>query len=63
MLTIEPGLYIPVEPEYGEYAGIGVRLEDDIAVTAGEPAVLSAQAPIMPRDVEHLVSESRRRGS
>ena len=61
MLTVEPGLYIPDEPAYGEYAGIGVRLEDDIAVTAGEPTVLSAAAPILPRDVEHLLSQSRRR--
>ena len=61
VLTVEPGLYIPNEPAYGEHAGIGVRLEDDVAVTAGQPLILSAEAPILPQDVEHLVAQSRRR--
>jgi len=61
VLTVEPGLYIPDEPAYGEHAGIGVRLEDDVAVTTGQPLVLSAEAPILPQDVEHVVAHSRRR--
>ena len=63
VLTVEPGLYIPDEPAYGEYAGIGVRLEDDIAVTDGQPAILSGQAPILPQEVEYMVAQSRRRGN
>lgn len=43
VVTMEPGLYIPDDPaKYGEYAGIGVRIEDDIVVTDGEPIVLSS---------------------
>ena len=61
VLTVEPGLYIPNEPAYGEYAGIGVRLEDDVAVTTGQPLILSAEAPILPQDVEHVLAQSRRR--
>lgn len=38
VMTLEPGLYIPDEPKYGRFGGIGIRLEDDIAVTqGGEP--------------------------
>ncbi len=33
VLTVEPGLYIPDEPSFGRYGGIGVRIEDDVAVT------------------------------
>lgn len=32
-ITVEPGLYIPDEERYGQYRGIGVRIEDDILVT------------------------------
>lgn len=57
VMTIEPGLYIPDEPAYGTYAGIGIRLEDDIAVTTGVPEVMSGHAPLEPADVEHLVRQ------
>ena len=33
VLTIEPGLYIPDDEAYGSLRGIGVRIEDDVAVT------------------------------
>lgn len=35
VLTIEPGLYIPDDEAFGRYRGIGVRIEDDVAVTGG----------------------------
>jgi Xaa-Pro aminopeptidase len=35
VLTIEPGLYIPDEPAVGPFRGIGVRIEDDVAITGG----------------------------
>ena len=34
-LTIEPGLYIPDDPAFGALRGIGVRIEDDVAITGG----------------------------
>jgi Xaa-Pro aminopeptidase len=47
VLTVEPGLYIPPDAEDvpAELRGIGVRLEDDIHVTDGEPENLTAAAP------------------
>lgn len=33
VMAIEPGLYIPNHPQFGSYAGIGVRIEDDVLVT------------------------------
>lgn len=59
VLTIEPGLYIPNEPQlYGPYAGIGVRIEDDVAVTGSRPEVLSAGVPVDPQEIERLVKGS-----
>ncbi len=42
VLTVEPGLYFREEtPAPDAYRGIGVRIEDDVLITAGEPRVLS----------------------
>ena len=56
VLTVEPGLYFPpgapdVPPAL---QGTGIRLEDDVLVTAGVPEVLTAALPIRPRDVQAL---------
>ncbi len=45
VVTCEPGLYLPEE-------GIGVRLEDDILITATGHEVLSAAIPSAPEAVE-----------
>lgn len=54
VFTIEPGLYFKQEdlavPE--EYRGIGIRIEDDILMTADGPVNLSAALPREPDDVE-----------
>ena len=63
VVTIEPGLYIPDDPVFGDYAGVGIRLEDDIAITAGEAEVMSAGVPLQPEDVEHLVGQGLRKAS
>ena len=45
-LTVEPGLYIRAGDDVPEpLRGIGVRIEDDVLVTAGECEVLTAAAP------------------
>jgi Xaa-Pro aminopeptidase len=47
VLTVEPGIYIG--PEEGsvpaEWRSIGVRIEDDVVVTAHDPDVLTAEIP------------------
>lgn len=48
VVTCEPGLYLPEE-------GIGVRLEDDILITASGHEVLSKAIPSAPDDVERLL--------
>jgi len=47
VLTVEPGLYIrPDEKNVPrEYLGIGIRIEDDVVVTEGDPRVLTEAAP------------------
>ncbi|MCU0256892.1 MAG: aminopeptidase P N-terminal domain-containing protein [Vicinamibacterales bacterium] len=59
VLTVEPGIYLP--PGMAEvpkaWRGIGVRIEDDVAVTDGDPEVLSAGLPTEPAAMERLVQD------
>lgn len=55
VLAIEPGLYIPDHPQFGPYAGIGVRIEDDVLITQSGCEVLSDAVPVNPDEVEALV--------
>ena len=61
-LTIEPGLYFPPdEARWGRLAGVGMRLEDDVAVRGrgqGGPEVLSAGAPLLPAEVAAAIDGS-----
>ncbi|HSH31930.1 MAG TPA: aminopeptidase P N-terminal domain-containing protein [Candidatus Saccharimonadales bacterium] len=50
VLTCEPGIYIKAE-------GIGIRLEDDILITAEGPLNLSAAIPIDPDEIEALMTQ------
>ena len=56
VITIEPGLYIAPDAEGvpDELRGIGVRIEDDIAITSGDPEVLTAACPKSIRELEAL---------
>ena len=56
-ITIEPGVYIPDEAEYGEFKGIGIRIEDDVYISADGPIVLSAEAPKEIEDIEHIMAK------
>jgi Xaa-Pro aminopeptidase len=54
VLTVEPGIYISPENDTvgPEWRGIGVRIEDDILVTAGDPVNLTGSIPKTVADVE-----------
>lgn len=54
VLTVEPGLYIQPDDELfaAEYRGIGIRIEDDIVVTADGYLNLSENIPRHPDDIE-----------
>lgn len=58
VFTIEPGLYFQIDdmtvPE--EYRGIGVRIEDDILMTADGPVNLSADIPRTADEVEAWIA-------
>jgi Xaa-Pro aminopeptidase len=58
VLTIEPALYIPDDEAYGPLRGIGVRIEDDIAITATGHENLSADVPVEVEQVEQLVGSA-----
>jgi Xaa-Pro aminopeptidase len=57
VLTIEPGLYIAADAEDAPEGlrGIGVRIEDDILVTANGPESLTAGAPKTVEAIEALM--------
>jgi Xaa-Pro aminopeptidase len=60
-LTVEPGLYLGAAHDVPEpLRGIGVRIEDDVVVTAGECEVLTAQAPKAVAEIEALMRDGRR---
>ncbi len=56
VLTVEPGLYIrPADNVPKAYWNIGIRIEDDVVVTAKGREVLTADCPKSVRDVEAAV--------
>ena len=65
VLTVEPGVYMgPAALEAagaaGEpFGGIGIRVEDDVVVTDGDPEVLTAAAPTDPDEVAARMGRAR----
>jgi Xaa-Pro aminopeptidase len=60
VLTIEPGLYIPADCKTvdEQWRGIGIRIEDDILVTADGYEVLTCDVPKTIADIEQLMQAS-----
>jgi len=58
VVTVEPGIYVPPDergvPE--RWRGIGIRIEDDVAVTRDGHEVLSAAVPKAPDEIEALLA-------
>lgn len=57
VLTIEPGIYIPLDSEHVpvELRGQGVRIEDDVLITAQGVDVLTVACPKNPDTIESIV--------
>ena len=56
VLTVEPGLYIAPDADVEErWRGIGVRIEDDIAVTEIGHRNITAAIPKAPEELEHML--------
>ncbi|MCE8004766.1 Xaa-Pro aminopeptidase [Billgrantia ethanolica] len=57
VLTVEPGLYVPADDDIPlPYRGIGIRIEDDVAVTAEGCEVLTGEVPKRVADIEALMA-------
>ena len=63
VLTVEPGLYFGswrTDVEIPErYSGIGVRIEDDVLITGGDPVVLTSNCPKTIDEIEALIGSDR----
>ncbi|ELT89493.1 hypothetical protein CAPTEDRAFT_172665 [Capitella teleta] len=60
VVTIEPGIYIPLNSRHHVPAGFrgqGIRIEDDVLITSGEPHVLTSACPKNPDHIEKILSE------
>jgi Xaa-Pro aminopeptidase len=58
VLTVEPGIYVPPDDDSvsAEWRGIGIRIEDDVLVTASGREVLTAWIPKVPEELERAAA-------
>jgi Xaa-Pro aminopeptidase len=58
VLTVEPGLYVPPDDRSvaERWRGIGIRIEDDVAVTREGNEVLTAAMPRQAEEIEALLA-------
>jgi Xaa-Pro aminopeptidase len=60
VLTVEPGLYIAPDANVpAEYRGIGVRIEDDILITADGNEILTGGVVKEADEIEALMAAAR----
>ncbi len=59
--TVEPGLYVPQDDSGApaEFRGIGIRIEDDVVVTASGCDVMTSIAPKEIAEIETVVGQSK----
>ncbi len=59
VFTVEPGLYFPPDSNApARYRGIGIRIEDDILVTANGSQVLTSGVPKEVEEIETICSQN-----
>jgi len=57
VMTVEPGIYITASRKVpARWRNIGVRIEDDVAITSSGPDVLSKGLAKEPDDIEKLMA-------
>jgi Xaa-Pro aminopeptidase len=61
VVTVEPGIYIAPELKKvpARWRGIGIRIEDDVVVTRGDPEILTSDVPRDPDAIEALMASRR----
>lgn len=56
VITVEPGIYIPYgSPCDPKWWNIGIRIEDDILITASDPVILSGKLPRTALEIEKVI--------
>ncbi len=60
VFTVEPGLYVPADADDlpAAFRGVGIRIEDDVLITANGHEILSAGAPKQVEEIEALRAEA-----
>ena len=61
VMTVEPGIYVAIDnlAVQERWRGIGVRIEDDILVTATGSEVMSREVPKTIADIEVLMASAK----
>ena len=59
VMTVEPGIYIPNNADSiaSEYQGFGIRIEDDVLVTASGCEIMTKDVPKEIHEIEELISK------
>jgi Xaa-Pro aminopeptidase len=62
VVTVEPGIYIAPDAKRvpAKWRGIGIRIEDDVVVTRGDPEVITAAVPRDADEIEALMAKARK---
>ncbi|MFP8967619.1 aminopeptidase P N-terminal domain-containing protein [Pokkaliibacter sp. CJK22405] len=60
VMTIEPGLYLPLDDENlaPQWRGLGIRIEDNILITETGAEVLTGAVPVDPDEIEALMAKA-----
>ncbi|HTL82018.1 MAG TPA: aminopeptidase P family protein [Bacteroidia bacterium] len=59
IITVEPGIYIPAGSDCDKrWWNIGIRIEDDVLITSGDPDVISGEIPKTVDGIEALMAQT-----